>query len=143
MDAVLAHTMAVGLHRGRDPCPDPCPGRDLCRDPDPDRRSGPMCLDLPEALEVLLALPLEWSSTRPLAATARMNPQLMISSFRFSLWRRLGKLSRPQATAHNEDRTGTAQLRTVPIRTVPPNKWKPGSPVTHRCMAGTLFRNVS
>jgi hypothetical protein len=68
MDAVLAHTMAVGLHRGRDPCPDPCPGRDLCRDPDPDlcrdpdpdRRSGPMCLDLPEALEVLLALPLEW-----------------------------------------------------------------------------------
>jgi hypothetical protein len=74
-DALLACTMAVGLHLGRGPYL----GRDLCRDPD--RRSGRPHLDLPEVLEVLLAPPLEWWSTRQPAATARTNPQLMISSF--------------------------------------------------------------
>jgi hypothetical protein len=104
--------MAVGLPRGL------CPGRDLYRDHGPDRRSVPPRLDLLEGLEVLLARPPASWSTRQLAAIARTNLQLAISSFRFSLWRRFGKLSPPQATAHNEDRTGSAQLCAVSIRTV-------------------------
>jgi hypothetical protein len=106
--------MAVGLHRGL------CPGRGLCRDHGPDRglRPGRPRLDLQEVLEVLRARPLEWWSTRQPAATARTNLQLAISSFRFSLWRHFGKLSPPQATAHDEDRTGSEQPGAVPIRTV-------------------------
>jgi hypothetical protein len=106
--------MAVGLHQGL------CPGRGLCRDHGPDRglRPGRPRLDLQEVLEVLRARPLEWWSTRQPAATARTNLQLAISSFRFSLWRHFGKLSPPQATAHDEDRTGSEQPGAVPIRTV-------------------------
>jgi hypothetical protein len=42
----------------------------------------------------------------------------------------LGKLSRPQATVHNEDLTGSAQLGAVPIRTVPKQveSWEPSNP---------------
>ena len=83
--------MVVGLHRGRDLCPDPCPGRDLCSDPGRGRRSGPPRLDLPEVLEVLLARPLEWWSTRRPSTKVRTNLPLAISSFRFSPMVSLGQ----------------------------------------------------
>ena len=70
-----------------------CPDRGLYRGPGLDRRSGPTRLDLPEVLEVLLAQPLEWWSTRQPTATARTNPQLMISSFRFSLMPTLAQIA--------------------------------------------------
>ena len=100
----------MGLHLGRGLCP----GRDLYRDPDPGRRSGPLRPDLPEVLEVLLAQLLEWWSSRQPTATARTNPQLMISSFSLPL----ASLGQIVPTAHKQNRTGSAQLEAVPIRTV-------------------------
>jgi len=79
--------MAVGLHLGRGLCP----GRDLY--PGRGLRPGRPRLDLPGVLEVLVARPLEWWSTRQPAATAQTNPQLTISSFRFSLMPSLAQIA--------------------------------------------------
>jgi hypothetical protein len=102
----------VGLHRGL------CRGRDLYRDHGPDRRSGPTRLDLPEALEVLLARPPEWRNTRQPAALVTTRPKIAISSSNSPLRPYLRKLQPRQATAHDEDRTGSARPGAVPIRTL-------------------------
>jgi hypothetical protein len=111
----------VRLHLGRGLCPD----RGLYRDPGLDRRSGPTRLDLPEVLAALLARLLESWSTRQPTATARTNPQLMISSFRLLYavaWAYGSDRKRPHITkivlaVHNWKLFQFAQY---------PNKLKPG-----------------